>query len=441
MQVVFPFYLVFLIALILWLQDTQRFSKKLFLALAAAFTGYIYTYALQIVIVTFALTPLFFFFTARKDSLKAFFHMFAMFILGSLPLVLYTAKQVAHPLYWETMQRIGLINTHLPTAGVVYVSVWVLLMFCAFFFFFRYDRRVGFMKEEGSQLLFFVLLGLAMTSVMSSNIITGKDLELPQHIERFVIMWFTLVSVYTCHFLMSRQVHMKFSRSAFCVGTLLVAAVVFGNIRYLYTYGPTAVFDQSENAATFQLIQGFEKPLTWMNENISEPTVVWTDHRGQLNNYLVMATPHYTLFRPAGVLHFASNEEIEERYLIANYFALTEADLENDYWSYGGVGNAIHGWKTHNRKVRVCQILHLDRFGHQCGQLTDRVTWKGKEYFSKLYAQYENEIQPSILEKLEKYHVKYVITDKETDSSTFHPELLPGAELVYVDGRFAIYKL
>jgi hypothetical protein len=441
MQVVFPFFLVFLISYILWLNDTKSRKKQIFLALAAAFTAYIYTYAWQVVIVALGLTPILFFFTGRKDSLKAFFTMFGIFVLASLPLVLYTMKQVAHPLYWETMQRIGLVNTHLPTAAAVYVSFWIFIMFFLWLLFSRYDPRVGLAKEQGMPFVFFTLLGTAMLVVTSSNVISGKDLELPQHIERFIILWFSLATVFTCYFFSRRQESRKFSSQALGAGVLLVAAVFFGNAMYFSILGPVTIFDDQYDFPLLRKIQEFDKPLTFLRENIKEPAVVWTDPQGPLNDYVTMMTQHYILFRAAGVLQLVSNSELEERYLISHYFALSEADLENDYWAYGGVGNAIHQWKTQNRKVKLCRVLRLDHLGYRCGELTDRVSWKGKEYFTDLYDKYENEVRPNILSGLKKYHVGYIIHDQETDPATFTPETLPGTTLLYSDGRFTIYRL
>lgn len=135
------------------------------------------------------------------------------------------------------------------------------------------------------------------------------------------------------------------------------------------------------------------------------------------------------------------SQEIEERYLINNYFNdLKQADIEKDYQNYAGVGNAVHKYKTVNRGFKLCRILKLDKFGKDCGELTDAVTFKGKEYFNNLYQQYRDEIKPNINEKLKKYQVAYIIKDKEFKSN-FQPENLEGTELVYQDERFLIYKI
>jgi hypothetical protein len=105
------------------------------------------------------------------------------------------------------------------------------------------------------------------------------------------------------------------------------------------------------------------------------------------------------------------------------------------------VGNAYHGWKTHNRKVRLCQIFHFERFGYECGEITDRENFIGKEYFAGLYERYEKDVRPNISLYLKQYHVSYIVRDNETDRVEFRPQLIPRATQVYSDGRFEIYYL
>jgi len=441
MQQIYPFFLFFLITFIYWLKDPSDRKRIYFLVLSSALTAYIYTYAWQIVVAVLFLTPFVFFFTDRREYIRPFAFMFALFVLGSLPLIMFTYAQMQTPFYWETMQRIGLVNTRLPASAVVSALIWIPVMFLLWFVLSRNNTKVNLKKNDGEVFLFFVLTGTAMIGVTLSNIITSKELELPQHIERFTIIWLSFASVYSLYFFAKNELARKLYTVSFLLCTLLIGVLFFGNIGYFLTYGPLNAFAPLADVVKERKIQGLIVPLVWLNENIKEESVVWTDPHAPLNSYIIMMTRHYTLFRAAGTIHLASGKEIEERYLVANYFSLTEKDLEDDYHAYGGVGNAYHGWMTENRRVKLCRILRLDHFGHACGELTDRVSWKGKSYFEGLYDQYVNEIRPNIVDKLEKYHVSYIISDKETDSPSFKPETLPWVNQIYADGRFTIYRI
>lgn len=440
MQVIFPFYILFLIAFVLWLKDTQHHRKQALLGFASALTAYLYTYAWQIVIVVLLLTPIHLFFAKRKNSLRAFVRVIVYFVTLSIPLILFTIRQIDQPFYLETMQRIGLIDTHLPTSASIEAGAWICALFALGIFLYKKIYPYIDANERTTVIPFFVIVGLSMTAVMFSNIITGKDLELPQHIERFVVIWFALASVYLCSRLLRGEMSRNISASTFVLGVLLIAVVSFGNIRYLINGGPGMMFSPAFNFTFYKQVQGFDVPLSWLRDNVKEQSVIWADPHGHINDYIVTQSQHYVLFKAAGVLHIVSNKELEERYLVANYFDLSEADLENDYWSYGGVGNAVHQWKTENRRVRVCKILHLDYLGHPCGELTDRVSWKGKSYFTELYQEYLDMVKPNIEDELKKYHVSYAIRDNETDTPVFKPGTLAGAREIYTDGRFTIYK-
>lgn len=430
MQVIFPFFILFLIAYVLWLKDPRHTKKMFFLALAGALSAYVYTYLWQIVVVAFMLTPLVFFVTARKSSIAPALKVFGIFILASLPLIIYTLRQVAALYYWETMERVGLIYTHLPTAAALYASIPIVLLFAAGMFIRRADHYVP--------TAFFAIVGFSSVAVIWSNVITGKDLELPQHIERFVI--FLLALGTAC--LLSLIAHKKYQvegKFHLALALVLSVCIIAVNVRYLWQYGPVGIPGSSYGAERSREIQAFEKPLSWLEANVPNPSVVWGDPNGKIIRYVTMFTPHYVLWRAGGALHLVSNKEVEERYLAANYFHLTPEDLIANYQEYGGVGNSHHIHKTHNRKVKLCMMLGLRHF-MDCGVIETAAGYKGQRYFDDLYRAYQKEIRPFLSNELQKFNVSYIISDTKTDTSYFKPENLPNVKRIYDDGRFSIYR-
>jgi hypothetical protein len=423
-----------------WLHEPAEKKRIFFVAFSAALCGYIYTYAWQIVVVVLLSTPIIFFLLKKRAEIYSFCYVFGLFIIGILPLLLYTAKQIQHPLYFETMRRIGLINTHIPIFAAVTTCMWVVLMGMFWLVLRRQNKEISIIGSNGTPFFFFVITGFAMIVVALSNIITGKDLELPQHIERFTILWLGLASTYSLYFFRSNFNVCKSSLRYLLLLFVFVALFIFGNARYLNMYGPVGIFTSSYDSSRLRDVQDIVKPLNWLKNNVETPSVIWADPNGAVNQYITMMTPHYVLYSAGGELQLVSDKELEERYLVTHYFALTEADLENDYVAYGGAGNAFHQWKTVNRKVRLCKMLHFDHFGYDCGQLVDLISWKGKSYFEGLYKKYLAEVQPNINVELKKYHVTYIIHDAVTDTRVFNPQQITGTKLVYDDGRFSIYS-
>lgn len=429
MQVIFPFFILFFITYVVWLKSPHLKKYGMYCALSAAVVSYLYTYAWQVALVMLVLTPIMFLVTRRKSDIKPALATLGVFILASAPLILMTLRQMKNPFYWESMERIGLIYTHLPPVAVLYCSVWIVIAFVVWWI----------LPRRGEQLTFFILSGVAMAGVASSMIFTGKDLELPQHIERFIIFWLVAATFYL--FVRVRQNWNALTSKGKPTVLILFALLVLGNLYYLKLYSPIIIWNGNYQSVAMKNAQGFEKPLAWLDENIQDQSVIWADPQGLLNGYITMLTKHYTLFRAAGAIHLVSGKEVEERYLVANYFNLSTDLLERDYQAYAGVGNAHHKSNTYNREVKLCRLLHLERFMGPCGVEKSPVQYRSESYFKGLYDQYVHSIKPNIKAELEKYQVRYIIHDVLTDSPQFDPSKIPGAKLIHTDGRFSIYKL
>jgi hypothetical protein len=180
--------------------------------------------------------------------------------------------------------------------------------------------------------------------------------------------------------------------------------------------------------------------LNWLEQVEGEPVVVWADLRSVINGFVPALTKHYVLFEKGGTLHLVSSQEVEERYLVSNYFnQLSLDDIKKDFAIYAGSGNAIHPYKIHNRKVALCRLIRLNLVGVNCGQETDALALKGEKYFIYLYNKYKNEILPNIDYYLKKYHVAYFVRDRQINNDIVLKQI--GLKLVYTDANFDIYKI
>ena len=83
--------------------------------------------------------------------------------------------------------------------------------------------------------------------------------------------------------------------------------------------------------------------------------------------------------------------------------------------------------------------MHLEYFGVSCGSMTDATTLN-HDLVRGMLERYEKDIKPNQYEELQKFHVAYIMKDKEEDIS-FTPETLDNIVKVYEDQRFVIYKL
>lgn len=443
MQTIYPFYLIILLSLYLWIENPDNRKKQIFLAISLSLCFYIYTYLWQIALTTCLLT-LFYLVMARKKS-EAFILfkvLFLAFIL-SIPLFIFTYKQLNHPYYWETMQRIGLIQTRLPTAEFYYSCRWVILSLVLWFWLRFIKKDLSLNRNYNLLTTFFGLTGLALVIVSSSNFITGKELELSQHVVRFVKVWlaFSLVSYIYFVYINFKDFN-SISAIKNIVGvSVLLLIVIYGFTMYLKdsTFGYVAQrIDYSEKIDDFEQIQS---ALKWLDDTESSPVVIMSDYRADINKYITTLSKNYILFSDAGILNLLPDKEAEERFIlngIINNISLN--DIKRDYRLFAGHGNATNPYKTHNRKVRLCEIFIKVFSDYNCGILHNSFSYKGEDYFANLSRQYNDDIIPNINEKLKKFNVSYILLEK---SAPVSPNLkkIKSIKEVYSNSGYVVYKI
>lgn len=440
MQIIFPFYLFFLFSFLFWAKNHADRKSQVLLVLAATSTFYIYTYLWQITITTLMMGTVFWFVTKQKEKAVGMLKVIGCTIIFSAPLFVLTYLQLTHPDYWDSMQRIGFVPTHMPTAEVFYSGRWVILAVLLWFFGFWWSGELRKDRAYKLSLAFFIISGLSMVAVSASNIITGKELELAQHIVRFILAWAPLAFVAFLYSFKNNWAHFRlFSLHKKIVLFILCLVFFFGLASYYKEYLDYFV----QRQLILQRINDEQRPnsaLNWLERREEKPVVVWVDDsNSKINGYIPIVTKHYVLYSFGGVLHLVSSKEVEERYLVSNYFNnLSLDDIKRDFKLYAGTGNAVHPAKVHNRKVVLCKFFRFNLFGVACGEKTDSFTLKGEKYFSDLYDKYTKEIVPNIDYYLKKYYVSYYVKDRGINNGD-QPEKL-GMKQVYFDNNFIIYK-
>ncbi len=435
MQIVFPFFFLFLLALFYWLDSPSGKKNILFLSITAAISAYLYSYTAQIILILYVVFAVYFWFIKDQNRLRELAISGGYFGLMIIPFVLFTVRQMSHPFYFETMKRIGLMDTHIPIA-LFFISGFFVVsgIICSLIFWFNRKKES---KVQGV-LPFFALFGFVLIGLSGSNIITGKELENAQHFERYMIPWLLMTTIILLWLVFREKKWQDLKKSAKVFFVLFFLVVIFADIRYFFTHSPVSSLKSNPKVLEdWRDAQMFKKPLEWIDDKEKDPVVIWTEPVNRLNSYVAMLSRHYSLFNMGGILHIVSDEESTERFMVAHYFDLTEDILKKDFKIYAGTGNAIHPYMTHNRKTKICRAT-FGRFWAICGEEKDAVSFTGQEYFERLYEKFNNEIKPDIDKYLLKYNVSYALRDKIAGTD-FQPGELEGWIKVYDDGRFEIY--
>jgi hypothetical protein len=429
-QEVFPVFLFFYWAVIRFLKYPERASSLWLLGISTGLCFWVFSYLWQLAVVTLGFLALYLLYRREWFMLKR--TLLASFVGGliGLPTLLYMAYQwFSSPYFMESLSRFGLVETHLPMGEVFREGAWVaaLLGVIAFVVW----RRASLRTDTKFFLISFfaALTGLALVTLMGSNVITGKLLETPEHIKPFIGPWYVLASVVLGYYV--------YRVRAFVVLAILVVIAIAHTHLFVLTYLKNYISPTSEQRVLWREEQSYAAPLVWLEKNVQYPSVVWTDPQHPISLYVPALTKQYVLYGQGAMWTLTSNEEIQERYLVASYFASTSREtlVQNLDW-FVGRQDAFHTAKTVEREIKICRLLHLRA---ECGPVPTSADLLGDAFFDDLLRKLNTDIRPHVSDYLRKYHVSYILKDTKLNAG-WRPETL-GARLVWSDDRFEIYKL
>lgn len=436
-QQVFPFFFLFYVALIRFLKQPENLGRRAILAVATGVSFYVYGFLWQLVVVSLGFTGLY---AIGKKNWKLVRATLLTSIAGGLigaPAFAYTLWVMHQPFFWESMNRWGLVASHLPMGEVITSGFVVPLGIGTLWVLYACSNKLRSDAHFLLATLFFTITGLALWVTQGSNLLSGKLLENGEHLKRFIIPWSGLVGVFCVMSVYS--IRRELSRARFVVVAVLGVLAVLASVRFLLI-DVSYFFPDATRVEFWKKEQTYQRPLAWLDAKEEEPVVVWANPHTELPTYVTALTRHYVLFQNFGQFNLLSNDEFHERYLVSQYFdAPTTTRLMEDMPVYAGRSHSFHHPKTIERGIKLCRLLHVFANTDTCGTPPTPQELIGDEFFINLETKFKKEIRPHLTEYLEKYHVSYIIKDLEEDAH-YQPESVGGIE-VYNDGYVAIYQL
>lgn len=430
MQLIYPLFLAFLVALIKFLDEPRDGWKKYFLALAAASTFYAYTYLAYIVLLSLGFIFLWYLFTKRYQELKALFVVALYSVLLLIPFGAATIMQIGDPNYFETIKRIGLVYTRIPTIEAFFYGRWVVIGLLALgllrFFFPRKE------ENDSERKVFWLATGFSLMVGLFLNVITGVELTLAIHIGRFVILWMAMILGVLLYDWYS-SLTLKANKTKYIIVAVLLLILSGGVMRNIPR--GLSFFEFNNRGDDIADIQAYAAPFKWLNEHVSEQSVIWAnDSFGQ---YIPIMTRHYPLFFHGAALHSISAQELEERFLLSRSLdTLTVEDLKRDFGLYSGRGLLKEQPRVQNQRAWLCDVTTRFIGNRECPSRTDPITLRGEEYFETLAERFDT-IKKNQAALLQQFNVKYLIIDRAHDN----PGRVSLNKALYDDGRFVILPL
>lgn len=437
MQTVFPAYLVFLLAYLLWFKFPASKKRIIFLAVASAIAFYIYTFLWQIVAVSFVFTYAYLIIKKRWEGVRSLIISNSVAAILAFPMLMYTIKQSASSFYWETLLRVNLVYTRLPTPEVYYYGRWVVLAIVLCLIFRFIDSKQMDSSKKRDLFVAVCITGLSLLAASVSNVVLNKEVDTASHIGRFTVLWFSVVFCALIPLFWSRlSKNNQISLPKKVIIGILLLGVSFGYIRNSFR---ATSFSNVVHLDVVS-IQDYAGPLNWIDKNVSSEQVVWILNP-KIDVYVPILTHNYTLFDLNADEYLMPSDEIIERYMVSHYFDnLSLADIKRDYSEYAGAGERAQ-YQAHNRWVSVCDMFLLQKLAYTCGNIETEISYKGEQYFSELQDRYMRQIVPNIRSELAKYHVSYILVDTKTDQFKKPLKSIGLLTLVYKDDTFEIYKI
>lgn len=430
MQQVFPFFLLFLLAFIVWLRHPlQRWSMWILAATCAA-AFYVYLFLWQILFVTLGIVLAHMCVQRKWKEVKSLLTVALGTGILALPVLAYTVYQIRMPLYWETAHRVGLVLTHLPTMDAYLYGRWAILVVALSLCLRAWLKTDGATSQDGYDIvsLSAVYSGLGLLVMTVSNVVTGQDIATASHIGRFITLWVALYIPVLCWQLYARRVEalklhwMKLT----VVGMMLLACLGFlvANLKRALPFQRIAGVDTVG-------IQAYAEPLAWIEQNEQQPVVVWVDD--DMSMYVPILTKHYVFWARPGGLHLMSTGEVEDRFLASRITALTTQELFATYEWFEGAGVFAQYLDAKNEKELLCFI------GIECKTEKSLREWIGDDKLNTLLLR-QRELKKNIGAVMRQYQVAYIVADTTKQEDVYF-RTVPGAKEVWKNNRFIIYAI
>lgn len=434
-QEVFPFLLLFWIALARFIHKPESTRALVWLGVATGATFYIYGFLWQTAVATLGMLTLYALAVRHWVLVRRTLQALGLGIVVGAPALIYTLWVTTQPYFWESMLRFGLVHTRLPVGELVWSGSWTLVAL-ALSALLYWRMSVAQRRTFAPALIFVATTGAALFAMQGSNVLTNSLLEIGDHMRRFIIVWLPISTAVLAYILYSCRATM--ARLYIWVGGVVLALLVLANIQFMYHHShpfrsPDVLQPQ------WQEQQTYAAPVRYLEETEPEPVVVWGNGDNFSTIHVPVLSKHYVLFVEAAQFMLMPTDEVRERYLVSRYFdGVTPESLKKDILLHAGRAYAFHLPKTLEREVKICKIIKFWDTA-SCGVAPTSEELLGEQYFEGLVERFDTDIRPHITEYLHKYHVSYVLKDIQRDT-TYHPEAL-GGTLVYKDDTFELYKL
>ncbi|HAZ29030.1 MAG TPA: hypothetical protein DCY48_04645 [Candidatus Magasanikbacteria bacterium] len=368
---------------------TKNIRWAILLGVALGCLFYVYTYYWTFYFVyLFLLCTGIYLSKTGKEYLRGIFLSFVVACLLGVPYIVDMLHNVKIGEYADTMARLGMLSTHFPS-GIRMVGSGALLFFLG---------AICLRKKIISKNIYAISLlsgVIAGPLVANHHIITGKNLEFSSHYWMPAVFWFVF---FVCYVL-SRI----FSFENFKERKSLYIKILFIGI-FIFSFRNAFYIAVRQSVVTEQIIdwQGYGEVMQWLDSNTDKDDVVFADD--ELSNLIPMYTHNNVFYSRFANLHFISNKEVENRFLINQYWNTLEySDFVRYERSIWGT-QFINAYAHNQSKNKVRRVLFLRQISYE------RLPQDAMRDIQHKYTVLKQEFFPVLVKP---YRLDYIVWDTE----------------------------
>jgi len=386
---VFVFWLLALLFLLLFItKGHKKYGWGSAISFGMLFNVYPYYWTFFVVVlVTFFMLS--FILRLQDFPYKKYFLIFGGGFVIGIPYFISLYKSSVLDGYTESLTRLGVISTHFPSgiSTVVVGGVVVLI------FIFAYWKKI-IQINTLSVFLFSGVLGSIM--VINQHLITGKNAEFSSHYMVGNMFWFAFATLYVIGQWL-KQSPERLRKNVFIIFLIIGSSMAFN--------GAMGLIDQQLTYRDNEpYIQNYRSIFDWLNTNATLDEVVFANE--DISNFLPIYTKQNIYYSAYSILFFMTNEEVEKRFVINNYFE----DLNEEVIRY--------------RQRSIFGSFYLNEYGHNLSKNKLRKLFGLPQVSYEMVPPEEIERIRSLVESIKKesfekqiktYKVDYIVWDSVKD--------------------------
>lgn len=410
------FLLFFILAYVCWL-NRSSWRNTLMLGLSLGLLFHVYAYYWTFAIVAIGLLWGGLSISRERDRLYKLSMSGIMALVIAIPYLLQLFQSFRYEFYQETIARVGMIETRMPSGiFIVVISSAVLTVLL-----FAYWKRIIPRDTHFTGLLALVA---ASPIAVNQHLITGENLEFSSHYLVGGVFAAGFGTLYLAGKLLeANQLRPIASRLA----RVLVVIVCI----YAVSAAGLVVTKQSVIRSEEVQFQRYGPAIHWLNKNTEIDTVVYAN--AALSSIIPAYTHNNVWYAREANLHYMSNNEVIYRFLVQQYFASVfdrEIILKNEraIWGTYYINRSAHEVQANKlRHVFGLPLLHVERYP--------------ESEIQKLIEEWNRLKTLPFHEVIVPYRLDYIIWDRDTNPDWDIEIRLPGMEKLFEANNVIIYRL